>query len=481
VNPFADSTATIAAIRRREISSAAVVEFYAARRERLHGRVNAIVTPDYGRALEAARRIDAQEGSASGVLAGLPITVKDGIHVAGLPSTGGMIEPALTVATEDAPNVRRLRAAGAVILGKTNVPVANADWQSVNKLFGRTTNPWNPALTAGGSTGGGAAAVATGLSAAELGSDIGGSIRVPAAFCGLFAHKPSAGIVANSGHFPWRNDPSPAAIMAAQGPLARSAADLELLFDVLCAPDGLDGRAWRIELPAPRCERLAGFRIGILQLPAWIPVEQAILDAQQMLGDVLAKCGASVSGVEVAQTFGDLSGYYRAYLTHLQCVLGGTMPPGARGKAAAKMRSYDDPFLGAVADGLEAHAGLMLEMLQVSLQHRAAWEAVFADVDVLLSPVCNVNAFPHDDAFFYDRQLLIDGATHPYYRLSAIPALASLAGLPATVFPTGRFAATGAPIGLQAMGRYLDDRTVLRFAGLVEAQIGGFVPPPGLG
>jgi amidase len=160
-------------------------------------------------------------------------------------------------------------------------------------------------------------------------------------------------------------------------------------------------------------------------------------------------------------------------------VLGGAMPPGARGKAAAKMRMYDDPFLGAVADGLEANAGLMLEMLRVSLQHRAAWETVFANVDVLLSPVCNVNAFPHDDAFFYDRQLLIDGAAHPYYRLSAIPALASLAGLPATVFPTGRFASTGAPIGLQAMGRYLDDRTVLHFARLVEAEMGGFVAPPG--
>jgi amidase len=479
MNPFADACSTIAAIRRREISSAAVVELYATRRERLHGRVNAIVTPDYERALEAARRIDVQDGSVPGVLAGLPMTVKDGIHVAGLPSTGGMIEPALAVATEDAPNVRRLRAAGAVILGKTNVPVANADWQSVNKLFGRTANPWNPALTAGGSTGGGAAAVATGLSAAELGSDIGGSIRIPAAFCGLFAHKPSAGIVANSGHFPWRNDPNPGAIMAAQGPLARSAADLELLFDVLCAPDGLDGRAWRIELPAPRFERLAAGRIGVVKFPAWIPVERAILDAQLVLGDALARSGAAVHAVDLSRHFGDLSEYYRHYLTHLQCVLGAAMPPGARAKAAAKMRTYDDPFLGAVADGLEGHASLMLEMLQASLRHRAAWESVFAEIDVLLSPVCNVNAFPHDDGFFYDRQLLIDGAAHPYYRLSAIPALASLAGLPATVFPTGRFASTGAPIGLQAMGRYLDDRTVLHFARLVEAEMGGFVPPPG--
>jgi amidase len=391
-----------------------------------------------------------------------------------------MIEPGLAIADEDAPNVARLRAAGAVILGKTNVPVANADWQAVNKLFGRSLNPWNPALTPGGSTGGGAAAVSAGLSAAELGSDIGGSIRIPAAFCGLFAHKPSAGAVSNAGHFPWRgNIPNPALDLAAQGPLTRSAEDLDLFLDVLAGANGLDAKAWRLELPRPRFESLQRCRVGVLKLPAWIAVEQSILDARQELADGLARRGASVREIDLSGTFGDLTQYYRQYLTSLQCVLGGATPPHARAKAAAKMRTYDDTFLAAVADGLEGSAALLIEMLEAGQRYRRQWETVFREIDVLLSPVCNVNAFPHDDAFFYDRKLVIDGAQYPYYRLSAIPSLASLAGLPVTVFPTGRRAVSGAPIGLQVMGAFLEDRTTIRFARLVEAEFGGFTPPPG--
>jgi amidase len=480
MNPFAAATQFIAAIRSRQVAAVELVGLYSGRRDRLNARVNAIVTPMFATALEQAREIDGGIGTDAGALTGLPITIKDGIHVAGLPSTGGMIEPDLAIVDEDAPNVARLRAAGAVILGKTNVPVANADWQAVNKIFGRTTNPWNPDLTCGGSTGGGAAAVAAGLSAAKLGSDIGGSIRIPAAFCGLFAHKPSSGVHSNSGHFPWRgNVPNPALGLAVQGPLARSAEDLELLLRVLAGAEGLAAKAWRIDLPPPRFESLEACRVGILRLPDWIPVEQSILDAEQALAEGLAKRGTKVHDVDVARYVGDLAQYYKHYLTQLQCVLGGATPPGARAKAAAKMRTYDDPFLLAIADGLEGSAALLIEMLEVGERYKRQWESVFRDIDVLLSPVCSVNAFPHDDSFFYDRTLDIDGVRHPYYRLSAIPSLASLAGLPVTVFPTGRYATTGAPIGLQAMGAYLEDRTTLAFARLVEREFGGFTPPPG--
>jgi amidase len=261
--------------------------------------------------------------------------------------------------------------------------------------------------------------------------------------------------------------------------LARSTADLELLLAVMAAPDGLEGKGWRIDLPPPRFESLVRCRVGVLRLPAWIPVERSILDAQQAVADGLARCGARVHEVDLTGHFGDLTGYYKHFLTHMQCILGGAMPPGARAKAAAKMRAFEDPFLVAVADGLEGSAALLMEMLDLSERYKQQWEAVFQDIDVLLSPVCSVNAFPHDDTFFYDRTLVVDGERHPYYRLSSIPSLASLAGLPATVFPTGRFAASGAPVGLQAMGAYLEDRTTLRFAGLVEAEIAGFVPPPG--
>ncbi len=480
MNPYDTATQILEAIGAGRCTAQEIVESCRERAGRLNARLNAIVTPDYERALEQARRLDARAGGAAGPLAGLPMTIKDGIHVAGLPSTGGLIEPGLAIASEDAASVVRLRAAGAVILGKTNVPVANADWQTVNELFGRTVNPWNPALTPGGSTGGGAAAVATGLSAAELGSDIGGSIRIPAAFCGLYAHKPSVGAIPNSGHFPWRGSvPNAALRLAAQGPLTRGAADLERLCAVLAGPDGLAAKAWRLDLPPPRFDSLTDARVGVLRLPPWIPVERSLGDAMEALVARLAACGAAVREVDVSPHFGDLTAYYRHYLTHMQCVLGGAMPPHARSRAAAKMRSYADPFLGSVADGLEGSAALLIEMLDSSERYAQQWETVFRDVDVLLSPVCSVNAFPHDDAFFYDRTLDVDGASHPYYRLSAIPALATLAGLPATVFPTGRYASSGAPIGLQAMGARLEDRTTLSFARLVEAECGGFTPPPG--
>jgi amidase len=478
MNPFATATEILAALRAGKTTSAEMVGLYLSRRRAFGTRVNAVVTTRDEEALEQARRCDAARTDACGALHGLPVTIKDGIHVAGWPSTGGMVEPAQALASEDAPNVRRLREAGAVIIGKTNVPVANADWQAVNPLFGRTTNPWNPALTAGGSTGGGAAALATGLTAAELGSDIGGSIRIPSAFCGLYGHKPSSSALPRGGHFPGGNLSNPARGLAVQGPLARSAADLELLFDVLCAPEGLEAKGWLARLPAPRFERLADCRVGVLRIPDWIPVDDTILAALQVLQQRLGQLGTRISEIDAAPDFGDFSAYYRDYLTLLQCLLGGTLPATTRAKAAAKMRGYQDPFLDAVAAGLEASAGLLVELLETCERYKRAWEGVFASVDVIVAPACSTNAFPHDDGYFYERTLPVGGGAMPYYRLSALPALASVAGLPSTVFPTGARAPSGAPIGLQVIGGYLDDRTTLRFARLLEREFGGFQPPP---
>ncbi len=479
MNPFATAREILAALRAGETTSVAIVGAYLARRRGLGVPVNAIVSTADDQVLEQARHSDSVRSATPTALQGLPVTIKDGIHVAGWPSTGGLIEPAKCVAPEDAPNVSRLRHAGAVIIGKTNVSVANADWQAVNPLFGRTTNPWNPALTPGGSTGGGAAALAAGLTAAELGSDIGGSIRIPAAFCGVYGHKPSASVLPRGGHFPGGNLPNPARGLGVQGPLARSAADLELLFDVLHGAEGLDAKGWLARIPAPRIERLSQCRVGVLRLPVWIPVEASILDARDEVCARLGRSGATVREFDAGDTFGDFSAYYRDYLTLLQCLLGGGLPAATRAKAAAKMRGYRDPFLDAVAAGLEGSAGQLVELLETCERYKLAWERVFEDVDVVLAPVCNTNAFAHDDGYFYERTLAIGGQSMPYYRLSALPSLASVAGLPATVFPTRRLDGRGAPIGLQVLGAYLEDRTTLRFASLLEAEIGGFQPPPG--
>jgi amidase len=480
MNPYATAGQIIESIRRRTSSASEWLELYVQRRVALNERINAIVSTDDETASKQARAIDAaaRSGGETGALGGLPMTVKDGIAVRGLPSTGGMLQPAASIASEDAPTVRSLRAAGAVLLGKTNVPVGNSDWQADNPLFGRSNNPWNPLLTPGGSTGGGAAAVAAGLSAAELGSDIGGSIRIPAAFCGLFGHKPSLTTLPRSGHFPRGNAPNPGQVLGVQGPLTRSAADLQLLLETVRAADGLEGKGWRLELPRPRFDRFAGCRVGVLSLPGWLPVDDSILGAQEQICSLLGSRGTRVRDLDVEPYVGDLQQYYRDYLELLQCSLAAALPPDRRSKAAQKMRGYGDVFLDAVADGLEADAGRLLALLERTERSRSRWERVFGEVDVILSPVCSSNAFPHDDGYFYDRVLEVNREPMPYYRLSALPALASFAGLPATVFPTGRFDARGAPVGLQVMGAYLEDLTTIRFTALLEAERGGFDAPP---
>ncbi len=450
------------------------------RRRMSGGELNAIVTTCDDACVATARGIDSRrnQGIEQRQLAGLPITVKDGIHVAGLPSTGGMLQPGQSIAREDALTVRRLREAGAIVVGKTNVPVGNGDWQANNPIFGRTTNPWNPALTPGGSTGGGAAAVAAGLSAAEIGSDIGGSIRIPAAFCGLFGHKPSLSAVPRSGHFPRGGVANPGQVLGVQGPLARSARDLKVLFDVLCGPESSEEKGWRLELPAPRSTTFDGCRIGLLRLPDWMPVDDDILVAQEEICGLLAARGAVLRTIVPEEFIGGLEDYYCQYLSLLQGLIAGDISAPARARAAVKMRSYSDRFLDAVAEGLEAGAGTFLNLLETTEQRRSQWARLFREVDVLLSPVCNTNAFPHDDSYFYERRLQVGGRSMPYYRLSAIPALASLAGLPVTVFPTQRRTDRGAPIGLQFTGAYLEDYTTLCCAELMEAEIGGFRAPP---
>lgn len=479
LNAFSTAIDLLAAYRAGSASVREVVELYRGRNDKLHSKINAVISPNYDQALDQARFLDELNRAGADSLGGLPVTVKDAIHVAGLPTTGGMIEPAQSIATDDAPNVHRLRAAGALFLGKTNLPVGGGDWQTDNPLFGRTNNPWNPSLTPGGSSGGGAAAVCAGLTAADLGSDIGGSVRIPAAFCGVFGHKPSATALPRSGHFPRGNLPNPAQLLAVQGPIARGARDLELLLDTAAGPDGLEGKGWRLELPPARFDKLSGCRVGVLTLPEWIPVEDSIMAALQQLMQALRENGAAVTEADLSTHFADFSAYYRQYLILMQCIVCGGLPAETRARAAEKMRSYRDPFRDAIADGLEAGAGMLLEMTEATESYKHRWEAIFQNFDVLLSPVCSVNAFTHDDSYFYDRVLDVSGTKMPYYRLSALPAIASMAGLPATAFPTGQLDENNAPIGLQVMGAYLEDRSTLCFAQLVEQTLGGFKAPPG--
>jgi amidase len=265
-------------IRAKRIGCRELLEHYFRRVERYNPALNAIIVTDLQRARQRADAADAAlaRGESWGPLHGVPMTVKESFDVAGLPTCWGAPEFAKSIASRNALLVERMLAAGVVLFGKTNVPLFLSDFQSYNAVYGATVNPWDPARTPGGSSGGSAAALAAGLTALEAGSDIGSSLRNPAHYCGVYAHKPTYAVVSPRGHaLAGRVATTDISVV---GPMARSAADLETALPAMAGPDGIDGRAWRIELPPARQERLADnqrltarFRTGCSASPTLSP------------------------------------------------------------------------------------------------------------------------------------------------------------------------------------------------------------------
>jgi amidase len=480
MNPFASATALLADLRAGKITSSDLTELYIRRIERHDARLNAVVVRDFERARQAARAADR---GGSGVLRGLPITLKESFNVSGLPTTCGVPAWKDFVSRHDAPAWARLREAGAVLLGKTNVPPMLADWQSANPIHGRTVNPWDVGRTPGGSSGGSAAALAAGLSALEVGSDIGGSIRVPAAFCGVYGHRPSETLLPRSGQFPLPPIPNAAAVMGVQGPLARSAEDLELALGVLAGADVGEDVAWRVELPPARRARLAEFRVAILPAIPWLPVDDQIASALEELAARLGRLGCTVERAQ-PEALGDVRAHHVLYRSLLAAVTGAFLDPDARRQRLALWRRPADEFSRATVRGLEGTAGDYLVWHRQREQYRAAWRAFFRDWDVLLAPAINVLAYPHierawpEDDSDLTLTFTLGSRVVPYRDGLVYPAISTVAGQPATALPVGR-SREGLPIGLQAIGPYLEDLTPIRFAALLAGEIGGFQPPAG--
>ncbi len=409
--------------------------------ERLDGPINAIAIRDFDRARAAATEADAAlaQGERRPLL-GLPMTVKESFDVAGLHSSWGV--PAMNgwVAETDAIAVARLKAAGAVILGKTNVAMWLADWQSDNPVYGRVNNPLDPTRTAGGSSGGAAAAVASGMVPLELGSDIGGSIRVPAAFCGVYGHKPSYGLVPGRGHAPAGND-GVSPVLGVYGPLARSAEDLDLALGVIAGPGDDEGVGYRLDLPAPRHAKLGDSRVLVLTSHPRAETDAEIVGAVDALADRLHRAGARVS--RQTDLLPDLTASHDVFSTLVNTAISRGMPG---------------------RDSISAHA--WMDALDAQLKFRRQWARLFQDFDVVLAPTFGVVAFPHDDKPFGERIHTINGADTPYGAQIAWPGVALLANLPATAMPIG-FTRAGLPISAQAIGPYLEDRTTIAFAGLL--------------
>ncbi len=473
---FASATVMLRALREKEVSAVELLELHLRRIERYNPRINAIVTPDFDNALRAAALADkALVRGEHRALIGLPLTIKDCIDVEGLVGTGGVKRFAQRRADTDSRLAARVRGAGGIIMGKTNVPPNASDWQSVNPIFGRTNNPWNLDRSPGGSTGGGAAALAAGLTPLEFGSDIGGSIRIPAAFCGVFGHKPSETAVPRSGHFPGSPLPNPATVMLVQGPLARSAEDLELAFDVVAGPDVGEDVAWNLRVPPPRHSRLADFRVAILPSIKWLPVDAEITAAVEKLSTNLSKVGARVKETQ-PEGFGDMRRHHELYCSLLSVWASIRIPETERQHLAENMRKSDE-FGESYARGLEASAPDFQVWLAEREELRLSYRAFFSEWDVLVAPNDIVPAFPHTDAPWPERRLDVNGQSIQYGLQNVYPGVATLCGQPATAFPVS-LTRSGLPIGLQAIGPYLEDKTTIRFAALVEQEFGGFRPPP---
>ena len=482
---FRSATTLLSLLRARRLGALELLDLQLAAIERANPALNAVVALDVEQARAAARTADSAPVESRGALHGLPITIKDAYEVAGMTATCGFPHLAKHVPARDADAVARLRAAGAIPFGKTNVPLAAADHQSYNPVYGTSNNPWDVRRTPGGSSGGAAASVAAGFSALELGSDIGGSIRCPAHFCGVYGHKSSYGIVPMRGHIP----PVPASIvmppLGIGGPIARSASDLELALDVLVAPAATERTAWSVKIPASRCEKLSEFRVALWADQKSFSVDRRCLDAMHEFAGDLRRLGVRVD--EDARPQIDPFESDDLYVAMLFSTVSEGMPEDVLAlteRVAVEMNADPRSYPARIAKAVRFTHHQFLALAEKQAQLCNAWRKFLERYDVILCPIMPTVAFAHDQTGSgpghiaqYTRTTLVDGKPVPYMNGLQWPGLVTVANLPATAIPTGRFI-EGMPMGLQVVGPYLEDRTTLRFAQLAEAALGGFVPPP---
>jgi len=479
---FATATELSDALARKKVSAVELAEHAIARIERHDGKINAICVRDFDRALDAARAADAALARGeSRPLLGIPLTVKESFNVAGLPTTWGIPAHKDYRPKEDALAITRIKDAGGVILGKTNVPLGLGDWQSYNDIYGTTDNPYDLSRTPGGSSGGSSAALAAGYGALSLGTDLAGSLRVPAFHCGIFAHKPTQGLVPFRGHTPPPFPPLPHdRDMGGIGPMARSAADLSLLLDVIAGPDPLEaGKAYKLSLPAARHDALKNFRVLVIDSDPVMPTGALMRSAIENLAVGLEKAGATIAREN--PLWPNLTATSRLFLRMLLSFLSVTFPPEVYAAAVAAAAN-----LPAEATSLQAERlrGIALSHRDWVIadgarsQLRAQWRAMFESFDVVICPIMPTPAFPHDHSAEQEkRRIKIDGRDFPYPDQMAWSGIANLTGLPATQLPLG-LSPEGLPVGVQIIGPWLEDRTLLKFAELIEREFGGFVPPP---
>jgi amidase len=468
------------AIREGQVSCADLLEAQLDRVDRYNEGLNAIIWQDRESARELAIQLDveAKNGTFRGLLHGVPVTIKEAFDLKGAPSTWG--SPALkdNIPAENSAVAQHYIDAGAIIFGKTNVPLNLADWQTFNDVYGTTNNPWDLNRGPGGSSGGSTAALAAAMTALEAGSDIGSSIRNPAHYCGVFGHKPTWGIVPGAGHM------VPGYLMdidiGVQGPLARNAGDLSLGFDLLAQTDRFWRGAWRPDLAVDAREKLSDFRIAIKLGDPACAVDQGYLDSIAAFGEKLAATGAKVSFEEQPEI--DSEAHFTNYMTLLGAALSFGFSEEDDARDLAKVQSLNDPMVSRLVEPrINGRSFTHREWFAADnerRQSRLKFDDFFTNWDVLIVPVCSSAAFPHNqEGVRFERKLTINGKEQPEMQQLFWSGYSGVVGLPSTVGPMDFV--DGLPVGYQAITGYGRDHTGLAFACAVEREIGGFVAPPG--
>ena len=479
-DPYLSASQLAGLLRSGATTSVELVDAVLQRIEAGNARLNAVVTVDADGARRAA--IEADEARASGrpvgPLHGLPITLKDSFATAGLRTTAGKPDLADHVPDADAVVVERLRAAGAIVVGKTNLPTGVSGQETANEVHGRTRNPWDLDRTPGGSSGGAAAALAAGLTPLDIGSDSGGSIRQPAHCCGVYGHLASHGLVPQRGHLPSvpLEDRGALLDMFSIGPMARHPDDLALVLPLLIGDDPLFASATRFHLPPPvlPAQGLRGVRVVVVADDAACPSNAEVRARLEHTADLLDQAGAEL--VQCWPPFDVEAAMDVAF--RLWVAANATDDDGTGGTGDALSMARDEALH-------LSHAG-WLELDTERRRLTRCWTDLFRRVDVALLPISPVPALPHDPDVAHlhevghrlERHIDVDGTQRPYLDQVMWNVLVGMGGLPATAVPLGRTPG-GLPVGGQIVGAQNMDRTTIAVASRLAEIAGGFAPPPG--
>jgi len=474
---FSSATRLAAMIRSRKIGCLELLDHYLDRVSRLNSRVNALAILDDKRARARAKQADraAARNDWWGPLHGVPMTVKESFDVAGLPTTWGHVRLRDNIASQNALAVRRLLGAGAVIFGKTNVPVGLADWQTYNPIYGTTNNPWDVSRVPGGSSGGAAAALAAGLTGLELGSDIGASIRNPAHYCGVYGHKPTFELCPIHGH----NLPPNLSTkdMMVIGPLARSSDDLALVLDVIGQPDEFTARGMRVSLAKPQKD-IRKLRIAVLTTAATADVDDSVQAGVLAAAQIFARAGASVS--DKARPEFDLHDAHRTYIHLLRGATSSAVRDedfAALRRRAPRVRNDDDSYEAWMIRATTMSHREWHGWNEKRETMRHAWLRFFHDWDLLLCPTAASAAFEHNQkGERWQRMVSVNGKPQPTTTQLFWAGLSGMVYLPSTVAPVA-FTDERLPIGVQIIGPHLGDLQCIAAARFLERELQPFVAP----